>query len=240
MKSRNLLQSVLHATDGLVHVLHTHKHMRYHFVIAAVVLLLSAVVRVSRIELLLLWGAITLVVFAELVNSAIEAAVDIASPEHRPLAKVAKDVAGACVLVAVGNAVGIGAGIFLRAESLEALRGVGTRPAPHFLHVALAGVVTVLAAVILGKLWGGRGAVTRGGVVSAHSALAFFCFVSVWFLAPSNDVMIRALAFVMAVLVAQSRVDAGIHNLREVLIGVVVALVVGVGLYGALAMRAGG
>lgn len=238
MKSRSLVQSVAHAVDGLVHVLHTHKHMRYHFVIAAVVLLISALLRVSRIELLLLCAAITLVVLAELVNSAVEATVDLVSPGRQPLAKVAKDAAGAAVLVATAGAALIGAGIFISRESLEALQGVGNRPAPHFLHVALVGVVTVLSAVIVAKLWGGRGTVTRGGVVSAHSALAFFCFVSVWFLAP-DDIIIRALAFVLAVLVAQSRVEAGIHSLREVLIGVVVALVVGIGLYGALAMRTG-
>ncbi|UCC67238.1 MAG: diacylglycerol kinase [Armatimonadota bacterium] len=227
-----------HAIDGLVHVLHTHKHMRYHFVIAAVVLVISALLRVSRIELLLLCAAITLVVLAELVNSAIETAVDLVSPEHNALAKVAKDVASAAVLVSCVGAILVGAGVFISRESLEALQGAGNRPAPHFLHVALVGVVTVLSAVIVAKLWGGRGTVTRGGVVSAHSALAFFCFVSVWFLAP-DDIIIRALAFVLAVLVAQSRVESGIHSLREVLIGVVVALVVGIGLYGAFAMRTG-
>ncbi len=238
MKSRSIPQSVAHAVDGLVHVLQEHKHMRYHFAIGAVVLLVSVLLSVAPVGVLLICVAITLVVLAELVNSAVEAAVDLASPERQPLAKVAKDVASAAVLVSCVGAVLIGAGVFINRDSLEALRGAGTRPAPHFLHVGLVGVVTVLVAVVLAKLWGGRGAVTRGGVVSAHSALAFFCFVSVWFLAP-HDIIVRALAFVLAVLVAQSRIDAGIHNLREVLIGVVVALVVGVGLYGALAMRAG-
>ena len=238
MRSRNIFQSVAHAVDGLVHVLHTHKHMRYHFLLGAVVLLISAVLLVSRIELLLLCAAITFVVLAELVNSAIEAAVDLASPERQPLAKVAKDAAGAAVLVAIVGALIIGAGVFLTPGSLQVLQGAGGRPAPHFLHVALVGVVTVLVAVILAKLWGGYGDVTRGGIVSAHSALAFFCFVSVWFLAP-HDIIVRGLAFVLAVLVAQSRVEAGIHNLREVLIGVGVALIVGIGLYWALAMRAG-
>jgi len=240
VKSRNLFQSVAHAIDGLVHVLHTHKHMRYHFLLGAVVMLISALLRVSRIELLLLCAAITFVVLAELVNSAIEATVDLASPEHHVLAKVAKDAAGAAVLVAIVGALIIGAGVFLTHDSLRVLQGAGgqTDP-PHVLHVALVGVVTVLVAVILAKLWGGHVDVTRGGIVSAHSALAFFCFVSVWFLAP-HDIIVRGLAFVLAVLVAQSRVEAGIHNLREVLIGVAVALIVGIGLYWALALRAGG
>ena len=78
---------------------------------------------------------------------------------------------------------------------------------------------------------------TKGGVVSAHSALAFFCFISVWFLSP--DIVVRGLAFVLALLVAQSRVEAGIHTVREVLIGVVVALAIGIGTYGLLSVRLG-
>ena len=73
--------------------------------------------------------------------------------------------------------------------------------------------------------------------MSAHSALAFFCFVTIWFLTP--DTLERALALILAVLVAQSRVDAGIHTVKEVLIGAVVALVTGFALYGALVMRHG-
>jgi len=237
MRSNNLLESVAHATDGMVYVLHHHRHMRYHLLIAAVALLLSAILKVSRVELLLLVTAITLVIMAELANSAVEAVVDLASPELRPLARVAKDVSGGVVLAAVVGALLIGAGVFLKQASLEALQGAGTGRGPHFLHVALVGVVTVILAVILGKLWGRRGTLTKGGVVSAHSALASFCFVSVWFLTP--DIVVRGLAFVLALLVAQSRVEAGIHTVREVLIGVVVALVIGIGMYGLLSVRLG-
>ena len=74
--------------------------------------------------------------------------------------------------------------------------------------------------------------------LSAHSALAFFCLVSVCYL--SSDVLVWALSFVLAMLVAQSRVETGVHTLREVLIGGAVALAVGGGLYGVLAMRGGG
>jgi diacylglycerol kinase (ATP) len=238
IRSRHLLDSSRYAVEGLVHVLHRDWHMRVLLLIGALLLLASAVVRVTKVDLLLICLAIALVVMAEVMNSAIETVVDLVSPEYHPLAKVAKDVGGAGVLVAIVMGVLIVIGVLVNAETLEALRGVGGRPLPHPLHVLLVGVVTVVAAVITGKLWGGRGTLTRGGVISAHSAVAFFCFVSIWFLTPG--VIERLLAFLLAVLVAQSRVDAGIHTVREVLIGAVVALVVGFALYGALAMRAGG
>jgi diacylglycerol kinase (ATP) len=242
MRARDLLHSARYAVEGLVHVLRKDWHMRVLLLVGALLLLASAVVRVTRVELVLLCLAITLVVLAEVVNSAIETVVDLVSPEYHPLAKIAKDVGGAGVLVAIIMGVVIVLGIFVNAEALEALRGVG-RPRPHPLHVLLVGVVTVVVAVIIAKLWAGRGRLTRGGAVSAHSAVAFFCFVSIWFLtqgAGGRGVIERFLAFVLAALVAQSRVDAGIHTVREVLIGAVVALVVGFVLYGALAVRAGG
>jgi diacylglycerol kinase (ATP) len=238
MRSRNLMESTRNAVEGLVYVLHRDWHVRFLFLLAAVLILVSAILRVTKLELLLLCVAICLVVLAELFNSAIETVVDLISPQLHPLAKRAKDVGGAAVLVAIVTGLLVLAGVFVSAGGLERLQGAGTRPAPHFLHVALAGVVTVIVAVILGKLWGGHGTLTKGGVVSAHSALGFFCLVSVWFL--TQDILVTGLALVLAMLVAQSRIQAGIHTVREVLIGVAVALVVGVGIYSVLAMRAGG
>jgi diacylglycerol kinase (ATP) len=212
--------------------------MRFLCFLGAAVMLLSALLRVSRTDVLLLLLAISMVVIAEVVNRAIEVVVDLASPDYHPLAKVAKDVGGAGVLVASIFGAVVALGVFVSADALKTLQGLPTRPEPGILHIGLVGIVTVVSAIILGKFWGGHGSLTRGGLVSAHSALAFFAFVSICFLTP--DLIVRALGFVLAVLVAQSRVDAGIHTLREVIIGSVVALVVGGGLYGLLAMRAGG
>ncbi len=212
--------------------------MRFICLVGAFVMLISALLRVTRLDVLLLLVAISMVVLAEVLNRAIEVIVDLVTPEYHPLAKAAKDVGGAGVLVATIFASVIALGVFVNADALKALQGLPTRPEPHFLHVALVGTVTVVVAVVLGKLWGGHGSLTRGGLVSAHSALAFFCFVTILFLTP--DIIVRALGLALALLVAQSRVDAGIHTVREVIIGVAVALVVGTGLYGLLAMRAGG
>jgi len=218
-------------------VLHVDWHVRYIALCGAVALMVSVFADSTRVETLLLCVAITLVVMAELFNRAIEAVVDMVSPEFHPMARVAKDVAAAGVMVAIVCGLLIVAGVFTQAETLDALRGAGGRPAPHFLHVLLAGVFTVIVAALLAKLWQGHWNLTRGGMISAHSALAFFCFVSVCFL--TTDIVIWALALVPAVLVAQSRVEAGIHNVREVLIGAAVALLAGWLLYGLLPMRGG-
>jgi diacylglycerol kinase (ATP) len=237
VRSRTLLESSRNAVHGLLHVLRCDWHMRFICLLGAGVMLLSALARVSRLEVLLLTMAICLVAMAEIINRAVEVVVDMVRPRYHPMAKVAKDVGSAGVLAAIIFGVIVVVGVFINTETLRALQGIGDRPPPHFLHVGLVGIVTVVSAIILGKVWGGHGTLTRGGLVSAHSALGFFCFVTIWFLTP--DIVVRGLSLALAALVAQSRVDAGIHSVREVLIGVVVALVVGAGLYGILAMRAG-
>jgi len=238
VKSRHLLDSLRFAVEGLVHALHVDWHLRYILLAGAIVLLASTFFRLTRVEILWLVLALTLVLMTELFNRAIEAVVDLVTPEFRPLAKVAKDVAAAAVLVSIVAGLVMVAGAFSHEDVLKRLRGIGERPPPHFVHVLMVGVITVVIAVLLAKVWEGHWQLTRGGMVSAHTAVAFFCFVSVCFW--TSDVLVWVMALVPAILVAQSRVETGAHSVREVLIGAIVALVVGGGLYGILAMRGGG
>ena len=236
VRGRGLLESSRNAVDGLLHVLQQDWHMRFICLVGAIVMLISALLRVTRLEVLILLVAVALVVLAEVLNRAIEVIVDMVSPGYHPLARVAKDVGGAGVLVAAIMGSVVALGVFVNADALAVIQGLSTRGAPGFTHVGFVGLVTVVVAVILGKVWGGHGSLTRGGLVSAHSALGFFCFISIWFL--TTDPITRGLAFVLAALVAESRVEAGIHTVREVVIGTAVAQVVGTLLYGFLNMGA--
>lgn len=79
----------------------------------AVALVTAAVFDLSLVERLLLVGSVLLVLMAELLNSAIEAIVDKASPEQHPLAGRAKDMGSAAVLVAMAIAAMTWIGVFL-------------------------------------------------------------------------------------------------------------------------------
>src|SRR3990170_7468993 len=104
MKPKNWLESLNCAIEGILYVAKTQRHMRYHFMTAVVVLVLSLFLNLSWIEFSLLAFCITLVLFAEVINTAIEVTVDLISEEYHPLARVAKDVAaGAVLLVAIGS-----------------------------------------------------------------------------------------------------------------------------------------
>jgi diacylglycerol kinase (ATP) len=103
-----VFQSFNYAFEGVIHALRTQRNMRIHFAIAAGVLILAFVYDVTRLELIALMIAIAFVLIAEMVNTAVEATIDLSTPSFDPLAKVAKDLAAGAVLIASVNAVAVG------------------------------------------------------------------------------------------------------------------------------------
>lgn len=212
--------------EGLVYALQTQRHMRYLLIISALVLLGGQVAGINSAGLVGIALAIGMLLIAELLNAAIEAIVDLVSPAYHPLARAAKDVAASAVLVASTIAVFICALILLESPRVSALFShshVGAGPKP--LHVALVGAAVVAIAVVLGKVWGRKGTLWQGGAVSGHAALAAYLFASICYKAKGSTLII-AMALALAFLVAQSRLEAGFHTLREVLIGSLTGLAV--------------
>ena len=113
-KNRDLVSSLEFALTGILTAFKEERNMRKHAVTALVVILAGFVFQVSRIEWLFLLMSIFLVVAFEIMNSAIENVVDLASHYHfSMLAKKAKDMAAGAVLVVSLLAAVIGALIFL-------------------------------------------------------------------------------------------------------------------------------
>jgi diacylglycerol kinase len=101
------------AFAGLGHAWRTQRHLRIHVGIGLLALVFAAVLGLSPAEWAVLLLTIAAVLVLELVNTVIEAVVDLASPGYHPLAKVAKDVAAGAVLVAAIGSVAVGAVLFL-------------------------------------------------------------------------------------------------------------------------------
>ena len=111
-RSQSLFQSFNVAAEGIVHAVRTQRNLWIHFTIAVAVLVAAIGFGASKLELAVLLLAITFVLVAELVNTAVEAAVDVASTSFDPMAKIAKDIAAGAVLVAALNAVAVGYLVF--------------------------------------------------------------------------------------------------------------------------------
>ncbi len=99
MRSANLWRSFGYACAGIVHTVRTQRNFRIHLAIATIAVALSLYVGLSATEWAILTLTIGMVLGGEMLNTVVEAIVDLASPDYHPLAKVAKDVAAAAVLV---------------------------------------------------------------------------------------------------------------------------------------------
>jgi len=217
------------AFEGIVYVLRTQRNMQIHLAAAVLVLVMGLLLDFTRLELIAVMGAISLVLVAEMMNTAIEAAIDAVVTTYHPLVKIAKDVAAGAVLVATVNALAVAYFVFydrLTDDSRDLL--VGVRRSPTSLVVVVM-ILTVIGVIAI-KAWTGRGTPLRGGLPSGHAAAAFAAWASITIIAEPlrHAVLVSTLAFLMALLVAQSRVEAGIHSLVETVAGAVLGTCVAI------------
>ena len=219
-RAPSLLDSFNFAFEGIIHVLRTQRNMRIHFAAAVVVLVAALWAGVSHLELIALMLAIAFVFITEMINSALEQAIDVATTSFDPLAKLAKDVAAGAVLIAAVNAVAVGYLVFSHKLGTKASTGLDRlRDAPAEV-TAIALIVTIL--IVIGtKAYTGRGRPLRGGLPSGHAALAFAGWMAATYLiSPGEHRFIASvIMLIMALLVAQTRVEAGFHSALEVAYG---------------------
>jgi diacylglycerol kinase (ATP) len=215
----SVFESFNYAIEGVIHVLRTQRNMRIHFAVAVVVLAVAVAVGVAKLELIALLLAIAFVLVAEMVNSAIEGAIDVSTTSFDPNAKLAKDIAAGAVLIASVTALGVGYLVFSHAAAHRSARLLDrVRDAPA--EITLAALILVVLIVIATKAWTGRGTPLRGGLPSGHSALAFAGWMAATYVINDDHrFLISSLTFIMALLVAQTRVEAGVHSALEVLYG---------------------
>ena len=111
-RAPTVFDSFNYAFEGIIHVLRTQRNMRIHFAVAFVVIVAALIVNVTKLELIALCISITFVLIAEMLNTGIEAAIDIATTSFDPMAKLAKDIAAGAVLIASVNALVVGYLVF--------------------------------------------------------------------------------------------------------------------------------
>jgi diacylglycerol kinase (ATP) len=205
--------------------------MRFHVFAAAVVLVVSAVVGASRMEVAVLVLVMMVVFVTEMLNTALEFAVDLVTQEYRPLAKLSKDVSAGAVLVSSAGAVVVGALILLD-DLVSLLSGSlgAVQRAPLSLTLGALGTVALIS--LLGK----AAFASRhpfGAPPSVHAAVASAGCVAVSSVAAQgrHGGVVFVLSLLMALLVCQSRVESGAQNLYGVAIGAAIGALVTVALF---------
>jgi len=221
MGLRKLLDSFNYAAAGVVYTLRTQRNMSIHFTAALMVMGLGLYLRISSRDLLFLVFAITLVIMAEMFNTAVEAAVDLYVQNFHPLARIAKNVAAGAVLVAALNSLVVAyIIIYPHLEGLSFHMSPRLKDAP--LSATLTSLLLVSLLVAAGKARSGKGIFAKGGMPSGHTAVAFAGGTVLALL--TGGALVATVALIMALLVAHSRVDSEIHTLPEVIAGALLGI----------------
>jgi diacylglycerol kinase (ATP) len=192
--------------------------MRIHFAVAVAVLVAAVATGVSRLELIALLLSIAFVLIAEMINTAIEGAVDVSTTSFDPNAKLSKDIAAGAVLIATVNAVAVGYLVF-SGQVADASTRLLDRLADAPAELSLVALVLTILLVIATKALTGRGRPLRGGLPSGHSAVAFAIWMAVTLIVDAHRFLVSSLVLIGALLVAQTRVESGVHSTLEVFYG---------------------
>lgn len=221
MKFEGLSDSFNYAVEGLVHTLRTQRNMKIHFIIAFLVLLSSLFVDISKMDLIMIFFSITLVIAMELINTAVEVVIDMITVEYRFRAKIAKNISAGAVLMASINALIVAYFIFvdkIQTFSFSLITKLGHAPI-YLIFVNLGLLIIIIIAIKAKK---GHGTPLEGGMPSGHSAVAFSIATMMVFL--TKNIVETTLVIILAILVAQSRLQSKTHSLLEVLAGALIGI----------------
>lgn len=221
MQSKNLGESINFAVQGIVYGLATQRNMKVHLLLGILVLILGITMNVSRIELLVLFLTVGLVISAELMNTAVEEVVNLITQEYHPLAERAKNVAAGAVLVS--SVIALFVGYFVFADRLMDFQPAWIAQTYDRAHLTVAALAVVLVAVIGLKAFSGHADVLRGGMPSGHSAAAFCLATAIFF---TYQGFAGYAAYGLAGMVAHSRVQGRIHSVIETVAGGLVGFLV--------------
>ncbi len=225
MKSRNLIESFNYAVAGIIYALKTQRNMKIHFTIAFLVIFISLFFNFSRIELLILFLTVSFVIMAELINTSIEKTIDLITEEYHPLAKIAKNTAAGGVLVSAINAILVGYLLFfdrLNPYTNAVLFKIKNSP----VHLTFVALILVIIAIVVIKTIFHSGTPFKGGIISGHAAVSFLLATAIAFMA--ENILISTLAYLIAIMVGESRIEGEIHSIREVITGAILGILVGI------------
>lgn len=199
-------------------------------------MVLSLFYGLETTEFLCLGFAVFMVIFAELINTAIETVVDLFVDVYHPKAKIAKDVAAGAVVLAACNALVVGYFIFFKEENMKAIsESLFNNMVKSPMHLAFVAMLLVVIAVIAVKAGCSkkkeRGQLIKNGFVpSGQAAIAFAALTAIWIV--SKDIVVVTLALALAIMVVGNRVYSNERTKAEVVFGICMGILIVLLVYG--------
>lgn len=222
-KNRSIIDAFNNAIDGVLYTFKNERNMKIHYMCAILVLFGSLFFEFNKLEMIILILLIGQVVMFEMINTAVEKAIDGITTEIHPLLKVAKDVAAGAVLIS--SIISVVCGYLLFYDKITIVGdNVISAIRTNSSHTGVICIGLVLISVVILKTFGPKGTHMKGGMPSGHSALAFSLATII--MLSAQDFISSVCAYLTALLVAQSRVEGEIHSFVEVLAGAIVGVAI--------------
>ncbi|MDO3678198.1 diacylglycerol kinase family protein [Paenibacillus ehimensis] len=209
-------RSFRYAYEGVKYALATQRNMKFHFFAALVILALALFFGLPKTDILFILLAVTLMIVTELINTAVEKAVDLAMPDLHPLAKIAKDVAAASVLVTAAFAAVTGMIVFY--DPIERLIQTG-RAGGHPITAGTVWILlslVILTVIVVQTRFSAKG---NGVKPSLLTAVAFA--VAALIACRVQDTLVALLGFLLAVVLLLALHDKRKRPFGSLLLGAV-------------------
>lgn len=232
--NRNFIQACNNAVNGIIYCATTQTNITKQLILGTIVMILSLFYNFTTAEFLCLTFAVFFVIFAEMVNTAIETIVDLFVDVYHPKAKIAKDVgAGAVVLTAI-NAIIVAYFLFFRETEITQMADsifnqVLSSPT-HLVFVAI--ILTIIAILAM------KGAFKKKEfsnenkstfLPSGQSALAFAVLTAIWL--NSKNLIVFCLALILSLMIVGDRINNK-KTFAEVLYGAFMGILIVILVYG--------
>jgi diacylglycerol kinase len=218
---RKWRRSFRYAYEGIKYALDTQRNMKFHFCVAFLVLLAALFIHLSKTDILFILLAVTLMIVTELINTAVEKTVDLAMPERHPLAKIAKDVAAASVLVSAVFAVVVGMVVFYEPidQLLRDARLQETPLSAGTIWILIA--LVVLTVIVIETRFSDKGKLVRPSLLTA---IAFA--ISTVILIFTTQTIVALLAYTLAILILIVLYDKKTRPFPALFLGALIGTVV--------------
>ena len=229
---QKFLKGFDYAYEGLVWAINHEKNMKFHLLALAILLVGSLFFNLSRVEMITLVFAVCFVLGFELLNTSIEQAVNLASGgKYSPFAKVSKDLSAAATFIAALNALFVAYLIFFD-KFLDLYNSVFARITrrPSHLAVITLALVIVVTIFLKGVFYEGHGSAFKGGFVSGHTSLSF-CAATIGILLVDQP-LVKLMFIGLALIVAESRYEANIHSVPEIIRGAILGTSMAMAIFG--------
>lgn len=236
IKNEGFLDAWKNAINGIIYATTTQGNIKRQLIIAVLVVIISLFFDLSKAEFLIFMFTIVLIIFAEMVNTAIETVVDLYTDLYHPKAKIAKDVAAGGVVITAINAVIVAYFLFFDKISnigLEFIRNIASSP----VHLAFASVIITIIgilALIAISTTNKHKVLNKRFIPSGHAALGFAANTIIWL--TTDNIVIITLSLVLSILLAESRIESNKHKLSEVVFSSCVGIMLVLIIYGLISL----